>query len=402
MPGYTAMNWALADKLSAPGVFGEGSGTLVWLHIDEPSLISRAYGRVLSDGIVPKDEGNAGVPFVLFRLIRRLGRSRLWVMPALIIIAVFLTSWPLMMWAEPSSNTITSPGTYWWYFLVTAATVGYGDFFPTTIGGRLVGVYVIVGGIVTLTTLFTRIATAMENAKGQRMKGQVDLDMSDHLVIVGYTPGRTERMIREITADDARPVALCAWEDVPENPMPDQPNIGFVRGDLADESVLLRAGVHRAARVLIDARNDNEALAVTVAVTHVNPKAHKVVTLRDMSHARNFSYIDADVRCVQWHSPRLATEELEDPGIAIVYADLMSHGGRNTYSTRLPKPLRQVTFGQIQEALGRRFTTTVLAVQDDGAVINPGWDAHLPESAVLYYVGERRLSAEEISSAFKP
>lgn len=124
-----------------------------------------------------------------------------------------------------------------------------------------------------------------------------------------------------------------------------------------------------------------------------------MVTLRDMSRARNFSYIDADVRCVQWHSPRLATEELEDPGIAIVYADLMSHGGRNTYSARLPKPLRQVTFGQIQEALGRRFTTTVLAVQDDGAVINPGWDAHLPESAVLYYVGERRLSAEEFSSA---
>lgn len=110
MPGYTAMNWALAHKLSASGVFREGSGTLVWLHIDEPSLISRAYGRVLC-------------------------------------------------------NTITSPGTYWWYFLVTAATVGYGDFFPTTIGGRLVGVYVIVGGIVTLTTLFTRIAAWMETRK---------------------------------------------------------------------------------------------------------------------------------------------------------------------------------------------------------------------------------------------
>lgn len=339
------------------------------------------------------------MPFVLSRLIRRFGRSRFWVIPALIIIAVFLTSWPLMMWAEPSSNTITSAESYWWWFLVTAATVGYGDFFPTTVGGRLVGVYVIVGGIVTLTTLFTRIATAIENAKGQRMKGQLDLDKSDHLVIVGYTPGRTERLIHEITADDAHAVALCAWEDVPENPMPEQPDLGFVRGDLAEESVLRRAGVHRAARVLIDARDDNEALTVTVAVTHVNPNAHMVVTLRDMSRARNFSYVDADVRCVQWHSPRLATEELQDPGIAVVYADLMSHGGRNTYSTRLPEALTQVNFGQVQEAMGRNFTTTVLAVQHEGAVINPGWDTQLPESAVLYYVGERRLSPEEITGA---
>ncbi|GAA1338291.1 ion channel [Arthrobacter roseus] len=339
------------------------------------------------------------MPFVLSRLIRRLRRSRFWVMPALIIIVVFLTSWPLMIWAEPSSNTITSAESYWWWFLVTSATVGYGDFFPTTVGGRLVGVYVIVGGIVTLTTLFTRIAMAIENSKGQRMKGQLDLDMSDHLVIVGYTPGRTERLLHEITADDAPAVALCAWEDVPENPVPEQPDLGFVRGDLAEESVLRRAGVHRAARVLIDARDDNEALAVTVAVTHVNPNAHTVVTLRDMNRALNFSYVDADVRCVQWHSPRLATEELQDPGIAVVYADLMSHGGRNTYSTPLPEALPQVNFGQVQEAMGRSFTTTVLAVQHEGAVINPGWDTQLPESAVLYYVGERRLSPEEIIRA---
>lgn len=320
-------------------------------------------------------------------------------MPALIITAVFLTSWPLMIWAEPSGNTITSADSYWWWFLVTAATVGYGDFFPTTVGGRLVGVYVIVGGIVTLTTLFTRIAMAIENAKGQRMKGQSDLEMSDHLVIVGYTPGRTERLIHEILADDAHSVALCAWHDVSVNPMPEHPGLGFIRGDLAEEGVLLRAGVHRAARVLIDARDDNEALALTVAVTHVNPNAHTVVTLRDMSRALNFSYVDDDVRCVQWHSPRLATEELQDPGIAVVYADLMSHGGRNTYSTRLPEALPQVNFGQVQEAMGRSFTTTVLAVQHEGAVINPGWDTQLPESAVLYYVGERRLSPEEIVSA---
>jgi voltage-gated potassium channel len=366
-------------------------------YADQP--VEGGSGGVWSTGAVPEPRRVRRVPFVLIRLIRRLGRRRIWVLPALIIIVVFLTSWPLMVWAEPSSNTITSAGNYWWWFLVTAATVGYGDYFPTTVGGRAVGGYVIVGGIVTLTTLFTSIATAIDNAKGHRMKGQKDLDMSNHLVIVGYTPGRTQRLIHEIVADAVHPVALCAWEDVPENPMPEQPDLGFVRGDLTEESVLRRAGVHRAARVLIDARDDNEALAVTVAVTHVNPGAHTVVTLRDMSRARNFSYIDAGVRCVQWHSPRLATEELQDPGIAVIYADLMSHGGRNTYSTRLPRALPQATFGQVQEALGRNFTTTVLAVQHEGAVINPEWDAQLPESAVLYYVGERRLSGEEIIRA---
>lgn len=339
------------------------------------------------------------MPFVLSRLLRRLEHARMWALPALIIVAVFLTSWPLMMWAEPADNAITAVENYWWWFIVTASTVGYGDFFPTTVGGHLVGVYVIIGGIVTLTTLFTRIASAIENAKGQRMKGQTDLDMSDHLVIVGYTPGRTERLLQEITADGIRPVALCAWDDVPENPLSEQTELGFVRGDLTQEEVLRRAGVHCASRVLIDARDDNEALALAVAVTHVNPDAHTVVTLRDMSRAQNFSYVDDDVRCVQWHSPRLATEELQDPGIAVIYADLMSHGGRNTYSTPLPANHSEVPFGQIQTAMGQHFATTVLAVQHDGAVLNPGWDSPLPTGSVLYYVGGRRLSPEEISKA---
>ncbi len=71
------------------------------------------------------------------------------------------------MWlVEPASNEITSPQNYWWWFLVTAATVGYGGFFPTSGPGHVVGAYVIVGGIVALTILFTELASSIQNVKG--------------------------------------------------------------------------------------------------------------------------------------------------------------------------------------------------------------------------------------------
>jgi voltage-gated potassium channel len=59
-----------------------------------------------------------------------------------------------MALVEPATTRSPGPANYWWYFVVTAATVGYGDFFPTA-PAALVGAYVIVGGIVTLTLLFT-------------------------------------------------------------------------------------------------------------------------------------------------------------------------------------------------------------------------------------------------------
>jgi voltage-gated potassium channel len=342
------------------------------------------------------------VPLFLARVVRQLTHARTWLLPAAVIALVFVTSWPLMAWAEPDSNPIAGPDVFWWWFVVTASTVGYGDVYPETLSGHLVGVYVIVGGIVTLTTLFARLAGVLENAKGRRMKGQVELDLSGHLVILGYTPGRTERMVEELTAEGRRQVVLCAWHDVDSHPMPGREGVHFVRGDLTEEDVLRRACVHRAEAVLVDARDDNEALSMTVAATHVNADAHTVVTLRDLGHARNLSYVDDDVRSVQWHSPRMVTEELQDPGISQVYADLMTHGGGNTYSTAVPTTLADHTFGDFQQALGRGFRATILAARaDHGLMISPDWQTPIAAGSTLYYVAERRLGPADLEHALR-
>jgi voltage-gated potassium channel len=342
------------------------------------------------------------VPVFLSRVLKQLANARAWALPTAVVALVFFTSWPLMALAEPDSNPIADPAVYWWWFVVTAATVGYGDVFPQTFAGHLVGAYVIVGGIVTLTTLFARLATVIESAKGRRMRGLIDLDLSDHVVILGYTPGRTERIVDEVTAEGRHQVALCAWHEVGTDPMPGREGVHFVRGDLSEEEVLRRACVDRAEAVLVDARDDNEALSLTVAATHVNPHAHTVVTLRDMARAPNFSYVDDDVRCVQWHTPRLVTEELQDPGISQVYADLMTHGGGNTYSTPVPETLGGRTFGDFQQALGQGFRATVLAARaDHDLLISPDWQTQIAAGAVLYYVAERRLTGADLERALR-
>ena len=340
------------------------------------------------------------MPYLLSRVLQELANARTWAVPASVIAVVFLTSWPLMALAEPAGNPIADPGVYWWYFVVTAATVGYGDLYPQTFAGHLVGVYVIVGGIVALTTLFTRLASVIESAKGRRMKGMVELDLSGHAVVIGYTAGRTERIIDELTSEGRRHVVLCASHEVESDPMPGRDLVHFVRGDLTDEDVLRRACLQRADAVLVDARDDNEALALTVAAIHVNPHAHTVVTLRDLARARNFSYVDDDVSCVQWHSPRLVTEELQDPGISAVYADLMTHGGGNTYSTPVPQTLDGRTFGEFQQALGAGYRATILAARaDHRLMVSPDWQTPMTAGSTLYYVAERRLSGQDLEQA---
>jgi voltage-gated potassium channel len=341
------------------------------------------------------------MPILIYRLWTLLNtRLRGWRLPLVIAVVIFATSW-LGMWSvEPADNEITRPENYWWYFLVTAATVGYGDFFPTTTLGRVVGAYVIIGGIVTLTILFTRLASYLQTRKGRRMKGLVQLDAHDHIVILGYLAGRTERMVEELKHDRSHRLVLCAWDEVTEHPMPEQPEVEFVRGDLTSVDVMTRACVAQAATAIIDGRDDNESLAIALAVDHTNPQVHMVVALREMNRREQLRYVNPKIQCVQWYMPTLVTEEALDPGITQVYADLMSSGGGgNTYSVQLPASLSGSTFGECQMHFGRHFSATVIAVRSAGRVmVSPGWDTAVEAGATLYYLAEQRIDESDLSA----
>ncbi|MBJ8347714.1 ion channel [Antrihabitans sp. YC2-6] len=340
----------------------------------------------------------------LSRLVRPLLTG--WALPLTIALFVFLSSWLAMWLVEPADNPITMPQNYPWYFVVTAATVGYGDMYPASAAGHVVGAYVIIGGIVALTMLFTHLVETISAAKGQRMRGLADIEIQGHIVLIGYAEGRTERLISELIAEPHVQLVLCAWDNVHEHPMPDCDRVYFVRGDLTDDAVLARAGVARAATVLVDGRDDNESLALAVAVAHASRpsgqrgaaenRAHLIVALRDMNRASQFHYVSTRIQCVQWHVPNLLVEEAHDPGISQVYTELMTSGGSgNTYSLRLSRDYKG--FGDVQTDLGRRFSATALGVRRGGdLVVSPPWDEPVAAGTTVYYVAKDRLDPRQL------
>ena len=62
----------------------------------------------------------------------------------------------------------------------------------------------------------------------------------------------------------------------------------------------------------------------------------------------------------------------------------MTYGGRNTYSAPLPTTAADVTFGHVQEQLGREHAATVIAIRRGGSLVNPTWDTPLGAGSILY------------------
>jgi hypothetical protein len=74
---------------------------------------------------------------LLKRRLQKWWRRAPWLTLTVLLAALYLFGYLFMNWAEPASNPIRSFPAYTYFFLITVATVGFGDVVPVSTLGRL-------------------------------------------------------------------------------------------------------------------------------------------------------------------------------------------------------------------------------------------------------------------------
>ena len=92
----------------------------------------------------------------------------------------------ILQWLEPGE--ISEGNTPFWWAIVTMTTVGYGDFSPKTVEGRLFAVIIMFIGISLVSLLTASISSIFVAQKIREDKGLEKLSLSDHLVLCGWNP----------------------------------------------------------------------------------------------------------------------------------------------------------------------------------------------------------------------
>lgn len=137
---------------------------------------------------------------LLLTMFRRLGSSiggvGLKLIIAVIAIVWYSASGYLFFEIEAKPD-LTWADALWWS-LVTMTTVGYGDYFPQTLGGRyLVGVPTMIFGISVLGYLLSSVATYLLESKSKELKGMKQVKVEDHVLIVHFSD--THRVLQMVT-----------------------------------------------------------------------------------------------------------------------------------------------------------------------------------------------------------
>ena len=290
-----------------------------------------------------------------------------------------------------------------WYCVVTLTTIGYGDYFPKTPGGRfLVGVPLMMLGVGLLGFMLSVVATTVISARNKEAKGMNPVRFSRHVVVVHH-PGTAKllRLIDELAQDpsigpDTRfvlvdpeleelPAALAAR------------GVHYVRGDPTRDDTLQRAGIDAASHAMVLLRTGAGAsadalnVAVTLAIEGRTRGVNTVVECEDPGTQELLRKAGCDrVVCAGRFEALYVSQELLNPGVQDIVGDLLSTGqGQQLYLTPLQSASR-LRLDSLQQAATRQGHV-LLGVQRAGVNhLNPPAGFELADGDRAITMGTRR------------
>ncbi|MEO8132743.1 MAG: potassium channel family protein [Betaproteobacteria bacterium] len=303
------------------------------------------------------------------------------------------------------SGEITDAIAFWYFYVTTATTVGYGDISPKSHGGRLLTtLWIMPGGIVLFTVGIAKLVHFIADRWRKRMRGEADYSyLANHIIILGWQGRRTQRMIEEIIGDvgaERREIVLCTTKEV-ENPLPDL--VKFVRDRSLNAAALhKRAGAAGAAIIIALGHDDNDTLAAALAAAAVNRSAHVVAYFEQQSFADLLMAHCPHAEAMVSMSMEMMVRSAQDPGSSRVHQDLLSVvKGQTQFSMRIPAGAPPLRYGKLFSVLKERHNATLVAVAEDvfgkGLELNAPADHPVGPGAVIYYIAAKRVSAERLN-----
>jgi voltage-gated potassium channel len=303
-----------------------------------------------------------------------------------------------LMWLTESGE-ITEIIAFFYYYVTTVTTVGYGDISPKTAHGRLLAsLWLMPVGIILFTTSITKFVHYLSNLWRRRMSGEADYSyLHGHIVILGWQGLRTQRMVEEIIHDTEttqREIVVCTTKDM-DNPMPTV--VKFVRDSaLSERGLHHRAGSAGAAAIIALGHDDNDTLAAALAAVAHNASGHLVAHFQQQAFADLLTAHCPHAEAMVSSDTTMLVRAAQDPGSSRVHHDLLSIMTGNTLlSVKIPVTATQTTYGELLTHYKEKFDATLVAVADDaqgrGLTLNAPASKIVGPNQVLYYIATHRI-----------
>ena len=299
-------------------------------------------------------------------------------------------------------QTFESLLTSFYFVMTTFSTVGYGDYSPTTIAGRLFTILMYLFGIGLLGVVIGKIVDTFSIFRKRKEEGKLAYTKENHIIIVGWGK-KTETAVDEILASDTTSEVVII-DTLPKSPTDVAiERVHYVQGDPSEEETFNQANIKKAKSVIIFADDaiqipslrDAKTLTIAITVERLASHVHTTVEIMTKKQIPNFSHVKVDEFILsQETTSLLAVRSAMHQNVSTIVTQLISRSiGEDLFE--VPKNDTWQTYGDAFHELLSHGAT--LIADRDHMDINRKLDEKIPSDAILYVICDddthRRLLA---------
>ncbi len=284
----------------------------------------------------------------------------------------------------------------YWYSLVTLTTVGYGDFFPITFWGRLIGILFILGSLGILGYLLTEISVKIKAYLKKRDMGLLGTKMTGHCVIIGWNAFSKQVAEQIIKAKEPVAVVVNREEDLNQiRQLYGNDQCFVLVNEMSDFASLEKANITQSKRVYVNFENDTDTLVFTISLKKQFSDVNCVVAIDNIELKESFNYLG-----IQYIIPKkeiiskFIASYIFEPNVALMTEDLIStsmgHEDLDICEIRIPadSPLVNKSYLDIFVEQKKENNIVLLGVSRAGILIkNPEAELVLLANDILVFIG---------------
>lgn len=241
---------------------------------------------------------------------------------------------------------ITEGEAPFWWAIVTMTTVGYGDFTPKTLEGRMFAVFVMFAGI-SLTAMFTAIISSIFVAKRIREeKGLEKVNIKNHIILCGWNRNADKIIdsIQYLAERGRKDIVLI--NDLDEEEIARlktryrKIRLHFVVGDFTSEQVLEKANLEAAETVIIIPSDindsiqnpDDKTIRAALTIKGLEPNIRLIAYLHDRENLTHIKRANADeVVISDDFGAYMLASHVMNPGIPQTVNRLLDNVSKNRF-----------------------------------------------------------------------
>ncbi|WP_430811525.1 MULTISPECIES: potassium channel family protein [unclassified Carboxylicivirga] len=213
-----------------------------------------------------------------------------------------------------------------WYAIVTLTTVGYGDFYPVTPAGKLIGLFIILGSLGLIGYFIGELTRRINLYMEKKKNGFFGTDFEDHYIIIGWN--EFGRQVADQIFPAGHKVAFITNSKnnlALINDLYGSKNAFAMFADYHNKQALDKVNIHRCKAVFVNFKDDTQTLVFVLNLKRLYPDINIIVNCSTPDLKETL--INTGVKHVISHSEvasKMVASYLFEPHVAEYTDDLIT------------------------------------------------------------------------------